>query len=219
MEAFPVEHVRRLQRSRVVAGFSVDRVENAVPIARALLSGGLDTIELTLRTRAALEAVRAIHEEVPEMFLGVGTLLSPEQADQVKAAGADFGVAPGLSPRVIEAAREVELPFAPGVCTPTDLEGAIEQGCRLVKFFPAEASGGLAYLRSMAAPYKHLGLRYFPLGGIQTRNMTDYLREEIVAAVGGSWIVQKALVDAGDWTGIKERAAEVSRILGHSADN
>jgi 2-dehydro-3-deoxyphosphogluconate aldolase/(4S)-4-hydroxy-2-oxoglutarate aldolase len=218
MDAFPETRLQRLQRARVVAGFSVDRAEDAVPIVKALLAGGLDTIELTLRTDSAIDAVRAIHEEVPEIFLGVGTLLTPGQVAAVKSAGADFGVSPGMNPRVIGAAREAALPFAPGICTPTDLEAAIEQGCRLVKFFPAEASGGLAFLKSMAAPYKHLGIRFFPLGGLNSGNMMDYLGEDIVAAIGGSWIVRKELVDAGDWTAIRDRASAVSRILQNSTN-
>ena len=122
MEAFPDEHLQRLQRSHGVAGFSVDRVEDTVPVARALQSGELDAIELTLRTRAAIEAERAIHEAVPGIFLGVGTILSLEQAGGAKAAGANFGVAPGLNSRVLEAARKVELLFAAGICRTTDME-------------------------------------------------------------------------------------------------
>jgi 2-dehydro-3-deoxyphosphogluconate aldolase / (4S)-4-hydroxy-2-oxoglutarate aldolase len=114
---------------------------------------------------------------------------------------------------VIRAAQEAGLPFAPGICTPSDLEAAIELGCRFVKFFPAEASGGVTYLRSMAAPYRHLGIRYFPLGGLNAENMVDYLEEENVPTIGGSWIVQKDLVMTGDWDGIAARAAEVRSML------
>jgi 2-dehydro-3-deoxyphosphogluconate aldolase/(4S)-4-hydroxy-2-oxoglutarate aldolase len=217
MDMFPEELLQRLQAARVVAGFAVERAEDAVPIARELLAGGIDTIELTLRTDAGNEAVRAIHEAVPECFLGVGTILRPDQAIAVKEAGAHFGVAPGMNPRVIQAAQVTGLPFAPGICTPTDLEAAIELGCRVVKFFPAASSGGIPFLKSMAAPYKHLGIRYFPLGGVNADNMMDYLREDIICAVGGSWIVKDDLVKAGDWDGITERAAEVVRTLSSSA--
>ena len=176
---------------------------------RALLAGGIDAIELTLRTPAGMEALKAICAEVPEMLVGVGTILTPETVRDVKNAGADFGVAPGMNPRVIRAAAEVGLPFGPGIATPSELEAAIELGCRFVKFFPAEASGGVAYLKSMSAPYKHLGIRYFPLGGLNAGNMKDYLKEPDVPTIGGSWIVKKALVDAGDWAGITARAAAV----------
>jgi 2-dehydro-3-deoxyphosphogluconate aldolase/(4S)-4-hydroxy-2-oxoglutarate aldolase len=218
MDAFPDQLLQRLQKSRVVAGFSVENAEDAVPVAEALLAGGIDTIELTLRTDAGIEAVRLVHEFVPGIIAGVGTILRPDQAIAVKEAGADFGVSPGMNPRVIQAAQVAGLPFAPGIVTPTDLEAAIELGCRLVKFFPAESSGGLPYLKSMAAPYKHLGIRYFPLGGINTGNMMDYLKEDIIAAVGGSWIVKKELVDSADWAGITERAAEVRQILENSTN-
>ena len=118
-----------------------------------------------------------------------------------------------MNPRVVRAAQEAGLPFAPGICTPSDLEAAIELGCRFVKFFPAAASGGLTFLQSMAVPYKHLGIRYFPLGGVNADNMKEYLAEEIVSAVGGSWIVKKDLVDKEDWEGITARAAEVTEAL------
>lgn len=206
---FPDSILERLEKSGVVAGFSLDQVEHAVPLARALLAGGIDAIELTLRTSVGMDAVKAICSEVPEMLVGVGTILTPETAREVKEAGADFGVSPGLNPEVVRAAQEAGLPFAPGICTPSDVEAAITLGCRFVKFFPAEASGGLKYLQSMAAPYKHLGIRYFPLGGLNADNMNDYLADDIVPAVGGSWIVKKDLVMKEDWDGITASAAEV----------
>ena len=209
MNTFPDSILERLEKGGVVAGFSVDEVKHAVPLARALLAGGIDAIELTLRTQAAMESVKAICAEVPEMLVGVGTILTPETARKVKEAGADFGVSPGLNPEVVRAAQDAGLPFAPGICTPSDVEAAIALGCRFVKFFPAEASGGLKYLQSMAAPYKHLGIRYFPLGGVNADNMNDYLADDIVPTVGGSWVVKKDLVMKEDWDGITACAAEV----------
>ncbi|MDQ8180303.1 bifunctional 4-hydroxy-2-oxoglutarate aldolase/2-dehydro-3-deoxy-phosphogluconate aldolase [Pelagicoccus sp. SDUM812005] len=213
MKPFPDALLDRLARSRVVAGFTIENASHAVPLCRALLAGGIDTIELTLRSSAAMGAVRRIAEEVPEICLGVGTILTPEQVLEVKEAGAAFGVAPGLNSRVVKTAAEAGLPFAPGVCTPSELEGAIALGCRFVKFFPAEASGGLKYLRSMAAPYQHLGIQYFPLGGLNAVNMLDYLREQNVPTIGGSWIVQSDLVANGDWAAFTQRAAEVVKTL------
>ncbi|MEP4079541.1 bifunctional 4-hydroxy-2-oxoglutarate aldolase/2-dehydro-3-deoxy-phosphogluconate aldolase [Haloferula sp.] len=210
---FPQELVERLARTGIVAGFSINQVEHAVPLAKALLAGGIEVIELTLRTPQGMDAVRAISSGVPEMIIGVGTILSPDQAHEVKAAGADFGVAPGLNPRVIQAAKEAGLPFAPGIATPSDLEAAIELGCRFVKFFPADSLGGIPYLRSMGAPYKHLDLGYFPLGGVNAGNMKDYLAEPNVPTVGGSWIVQNDLVTQEDWAGITARATEVTKAL------
>lgn len=210
---FPEELISKLEQSGVVAGFSIETPAHAVPVAQALLAGGINAIELTFRTPAALDALKAIAKGVPDMLIGVGTILTPEQVQQVKEAGAHFAVSPGMNPRVIQTAAEAGVPFAPGICTPSDLEAAIELGCRFVKFFPAEASGGLTYLQSMAAPYKHLGINYFPLGGIHAGNMVDYLKEDIVPAVGGSWIVKKDLIDREDWEGITARAIEVTTKL------
>ena len=213
--AFPEALVDHLAATRVVAGFSVEKVEQAVPLAKALMAGGLDVTELTLRTPAAMDAIKAIRAALPDVVLGVGTILTPEQAIDVKEAGADFGVAPGMNPVVVETAAEVGLPFAPGIATPSELEAAIELGCRFVKLFPAGALGGISYLRSMAAPYKHLGIQYLPLGGVNADNMLDYLNEPNVPAVGGSWIVKQALVDAEDWEGITAHAREVREAAGY----
>ena len=213
MSAFPEELLSHLEKRGVVAGFSVEKIEHAVPLAKALLAGGIDVIELTLRTPIGLDAVKLIANEVPEMVVGVGTILTPETAVAVKKAGAHFGVAPGMNPRVVKAAREAGLPFAPGIFTPSDLEAAIELGCRFVKFFPAEAAGGVTYLKSMAAPYNHLGIRYFPLGGVNSENMLDYLAEDNVPTVGGTWIVAKNLVQNEDWAGITAAAQKVVNTL------
>ncbi|MDF7825376.1 bifunctional 4-hydroxy-2-oxoglutarate aldolase/2-dehydro-3-deoxy-phosphogluconate aldolase [Pontiellaceae bacterium B12227] len=212
---FPVEMIQTLEKSGIVAGFSIENPEHALHVAKALLAGGINAIELTFRTPAALEALKAISDGVPDMLIGVGTILTPEQVVQVKEAGAHFAVSPGMNPRVIKAAGEAGVPFAPGICTPSDLEAAIELGCRFVKFFPAEASGGLTFLKSMAAPYKHLGIKYFPLGGINADNMLAYLKEDIVPAVGGSWIVKKELIDTENWATITARAADVAKKLNY----
>lgn len=217
--AFPKKLIGRLEATRLVAGFSVEKVEHAVPLAKALMAGGLNVTELTLRTPVAMDAIRAIRAEVPDVVLGVGTILTPEQAVEVKEAGADFGVAPGVNPRVVTAAAGAGLPFAPGIATPSELEAAIELGCRFVKLFPAGALGGISYLRSMAAPYKHLGIQYLPLGGVNADNMHEYLNEPNVTAVGGSWIVKQSLVDAEDWEGLTAHAAELIEALGRNEQN
>jgi 2-dehydro-3-deoxyphosphogluconate aldolase/(4S)-4-hydroxy-2-oxoglutarate aldolase len=203
----PESVVNRLSACGVVAVLVVDDANDAVPLARALLDGGIDAMELTLRTPAALEALAAIKAHVPEMLAGIGTILRPDQVRQVCDAGAAFGVAPGLNPRVVEAARKISLPFAPGIATPSDLERALEMGCRDVKFFPAEPLGGLKYLKSLAAPYAHLGVRFVPLGGLTLENMGSYLADPLVLAVGGSWLAPRDLIQAGDWGAIRDRAA------------
>ena len=210
---FPNELLIQLRNSRVVAGFSIENVEDAIPIAKALLAGGIDVIELTLRSDCALAAAERIAEVVPEISLGVGTILTPEQVVQVKKAGAHFGVSPGMNPNVIRKAEEIGLPFAPGIATPSELEAAIALGCRFVKFFPAEASGGRNYLKSISAPYKHLGVQYFPLGGLNAENMNHYLDLDDVIVIGGSWIVDSSFVIAKDWSGLAKRANAVRNVV------
>jgi len=177
----------------------LDDVDAAAPLAEALLAGGLDVMEITLRTGAALAAIRRIATAYPEMLLGAGTLLDPSQVEQARDAGAVFGLAPGLNPRVVQAAANCGMLFAPGVMTPSEVEQAWAIGCKLLKFFPAEPAGGVAMLKALAGPYAHLGLRFIPTGGIHTGNLADYLKVPLVAAIGGSWMVDKALVAAGRW--------------------
>lgn len=191
----------------------IDHAEHAVPLARALLAGGVKGIELTLRTEAALECVRRIRTEVPEITVGVGTILTPAQANDAKEAGASFGVAPGMNPRVVAEARNISLPFAPGVCTPTDIELAVEAGCRLLKFFPSEPSGGIPYLRTIAAPFMHLGVEFIPLGGVNAANAATYLKEPSVLALGGSWLAPKELIAQSNWQAITALAAEINGIV------
>jgi 2-dehydro-3-deoxyphosphogluconate aldolase/(4S)-4-hydroxy-2-oxoglutarate aldolase len=191
----------------------VDRVEDAVPLAEALYAGGVGVMELTLRTPAALDALKAIRAGVPDMIAGVGTILTPDQVLQARDCGAAFGVAPGMNPRVLTAAAEAGLSFAPGVLTPTDIEHALEFGCRLMKFFPCEVSGGLAYLKNIAAPYAHLGVRYIPLGGLNEKNMATYLSDPLVGALGGSWLAPRELIQQGDWSAITARAQAATQII------
>lgn len=209
----PRELSERIGRCGVVAVLVVDEAKHAVPLARALVAGGIDVMELTLRTPAALDALRAVAAEVPEMLPGIGTILTPEQVREVAKAKGAFGVAPGLNRRVVEEAQRVGLPFAPGVATASDLEAALELGCPDVKFFPAEAAGGMAYLKSMAGPYAHLGVRFIPLGGLKAENCGAYLEASNVLAVGGSWLAPRADVQSENWQTITDRAAEARAIV------
>jgi len=211
--AFDSQLAGKVQTSGIVAVLIIDQVEDAVPLARALLDGGISSMELTLRTPAAMDALKAVLREVPEMLAGVGTVLTPAQVTEVKEAGAAFAVSPGTNPRVLAAAREAGLSFAPGIATPTDIETALEFGCRLLKFFPAESSGGLRFLQSAAAPYAHFDLRYIPLGGINAQNLASYAGDPLVAAVGGSWLAPKEKIAARDWQGITAVAAEAVEII------
>ena len=217
MSGFPERVLQQLRLSRIVAVFSVEDAGDAVPIVQALSEGGVASIELTLRTPAAMDAVRAIRAELPDVNLGVGTILTIEQVAEVKECGAAFGVSPGLNPSVVKYAREVGLPFAPGIATPSELESAIELGCRLVKFFPAEPMGGVKFLKSMSAPYKHLQIEYIPHGGVNVNNMQDYFDLPNVLAIGGSFLVDQQMVKQRNWSGIKENAEKIVQMIGNGA--
>jgi 2-dehydro-3-deoxyphosphogluconate aldolase/(4S)-4-hydroxy-2-oxoglutarate aldolase len=211
--AFDPNLAQRIETCGIIAVLVIDRVEDAVPLAKALLAGGVDVMELTLRTPAALDALKAIRADVPDMLAGVGTILTTDQVKQVVEAKAAFGVAPGVNPRILAAAREAGLSFAPGILTPSDIEVSLEHGCKILKFFPAEPSGGLAYLKAMAAPYAHLGLKFVPLGGLNAKNMASYLSDAQVAALGGSWLAPRDLIKAGEWEKITALAADAVQII------
>ncbi|MEQ8208455.1 MAG: bifunctional 4-hydroxy-2-oxoglutarate aldolase/2-dehydro-3-deoxy-phosphogluconate aldolase [Lacipirellulaceae bacterium] len=204
----------QVKEAGVLAVLMIDRVEDAVPLAETLLAGGIRAMELTLRTDAALPALEAIRKATPDMIVGVGTVLTEEQVKEASDRGAAFLVSPGMNPKTLAAAAKVGVPFAPGIATPTDIEAALEFDCKTLKFFPAELLGGLPYLRSIAAPYAHLGLEYVPLGGVKQSNLAEYLAEPLISAVGGSWLAPKDLVKAGEWKqieGIAATAAETVR--------
>lgn len=203
---------QKVRDSGIIAVIAIEDAADAVPMAKALQRGGITAIELTLRTPAALDSIRAIRAEVPEILLGAGTILTPEQVDAALEAGAQFGVAPGLNSRVIEYADKVGLPFAPGVMTPSDIERAIELGCKTMKLFPSESIGGMKTLSTMAAPYKHLGIGFIPLGGLNEANMGSYLSSPLVAAIGGSWLAKTDRIAAKDWDGIEANAAAAVKI-------
>lgn len=210
---FPADMLQCLEGSGVVAVLIIDDAAHAVPLAKALLAGGVRAMELTLRTDAAIDGLRQIRAEVPDMLAGIGTVLHPDQIDEVVDAGGQFAVSPGLNPDVVIRAKEQSLPFAPGVMTPTDVEQAIELGCRELKFFPAVPSGGLAMLNSLRAPYAHLGIRFLPLGGVHADNMTDWLQNPGVFAVGGSWLAPKDAIAGGQWDRIQSIAADAQAAV------
>jgi 2-dehydro-3-deoxyphosphogluconate aldolase/(4S)-4-hydroxy-2-oxoglutarate aldolase len=211
--AFPDSLLDRIRSRGVIAVVTVHDVRRAVALARALDAGGVDVLELTLRTTTALDCLRAIREQVPEMLVGAGTVLSQAQVHQAVVAGAHFGVAPGTNPDVIRAAGDAGLPFAPGVMTPTDIDQATQCGCRLLKFFPAEPSGGLAMLASLKPPFAHLGLSYIPLGGVTAENCSRWLADPDVPAVGGSWLAPAPLIDAGRWEDITALASQARKTI------
>ena len=204
---------QQLAASRAIATVTVQNIEDAKPLADALLAGGINTVEITMRTPAALEVMKIIADNYSGMLVMAGTVITPTQVRQVQDAGATCAVAPGMNSRVLQAAIEAQLPFAPGVATPSEVEQALEFDCDILKFFPAEPMGGLKYLKSMQAPYAHLDLQFIPLGGLTAENAEDYLQEDIILAVGGSWIASESAINSSDWVGITQRANAVMQQL------
>ena len=207
--------LEKIRKTGVIAVLVIDDEKDAVPLAEALLAGGVDIMELTLRTPAALGALKRVKAEVPEMMCGAGTVLTVDQVEQVAEAGAAFAVAPGMNSKIVAKAKEIGLPFAPGICTPSDIEAALELGCRLMKFFPAESMGGLKHLKNIAAPYSHLGLQFIPLGGLNQDNMAAYLASSDVIGIGGSWIAKRESIKAHDWATITASAKAATDAVGN----
>lgn len=197
---------------RVIPVAVIDDAESAVPLAGALLSGGLDVIEIALRTPASEEAVDRIVRAFPDMLVGAGTLLHPTQVERARDLGAKFGAAPGHNSAVVASARAIGLPFMPGVMTPSEVEAAAADGCGILKFFPASIAGGLPMLRALAGPYAQTGVKLVVFGGVTPANMTEFLRLSIVGAVGGSWIVDPSLITGHAWSEITRRAREAVAI-------
>lgn len=203
----------RIAREGVVPVLAIDRAESALPLADALLEGGLAVAEVTFRTAAAAEVIATLRKQRPSLLVGAGTILTPEQVRQAVDAGAQFGIAPGTSPKVIEEAQRLALPFAPGVMTPSDIAAALEWGVRVLKFFPAGAAGGIPMLKSISAPYAHLGLKFMPTGGVSPENLKQYLEVSTVIAAGGTWIATRDDVAEGRWEAIRERCRAACTLV------
>jgi 2-dehydro-3-deoxyphosphogluconate aldolase/(4S)-4-hydroxy-2-oxoglutarate aldolase len=199
-----------LRLQPVVPVIIIEDAKSAVPLARALVAGGLKAIEITLRTPAALEAIRLVANEVEGAVAGAGTVLDGKQWDQAVAAGSKFIVSPGAGPKVLDAADASDIPLLPGTATATEVMTVRDRGYSVMKFFPAEQAGGASYLGALASPLG--GILFCPTGGISLKNARDYLALPNVVCVGGSWVAPKAMVAEGDWDGIARLAAEASRL-------
>jgi 2-dehydro-3-deoxyphosphogluconate aldolase / (4S)-4-hydroxy-2-oxoglutarate aldolase len=184
----------------VIPVLTIERVEHAVPLARALVAGGVRTLEVTLRTDAAVAAAKAIIAEVPEAIVGIGTILNAADLDRARALGAKFGISPGATPELLKVAAAGDLPFAPGIATASELMQALAHGFDLVKFFPAEQAGGIRALRALAGPFPNV--RFCPTGGVGAANAAAWLAESNVLCVGGSWLCPAADIRSGNWAGI-----------------
>lgn len=193
-----------LRAAPVIPVITIEREDDGVPLARALVAGGLRALEITLRTLAAPAAARTIGEAVPEAIVGVGTVLTPQDLETSRRLGARFAVSPGATPELLDAAASGDLPFIPGVQTASELMSALARGFEVVKFFPAVPAGGTAALKALAGPFPQV--RFCPTGGIGEESFLDWLRLPNVASVGGSWLAPAADIRAGDWAAITARA-------------
>ncbi|WP_308417582.1 bifunctional 4-hydroxy-2-oxoglutarate aldolase/2-dehydro-3-deoxy-phosphogluconate aldolase [Chitinimonas taiwanensis] len=204
-------NIRDIMRaSPVMPVIVIDRVEDAVPLAQALVAGGIRVLEVTLRTAAALESIQAIAAAVPDAIVGVGTVTKPEQFAQVKAAGARFAVTPGLTDELAEAAKAAGIPLLPGVMTPSEVIAALAHGFDAMKLFPAEQAGGLGMLKALGGPFANV--LFCPTGGVTLESAPRFLALPNVACVGGSWLVPKDKVAAGEWHVVTQLAREAAAL-------
>lgn len=205
--------VKKISRIGILPVLKLDREEDAVPVGEALLRGGLACVEVTFRTDAARGAIEKLAKECPDMLVGAGTVLTTGQVDEAVAAGARFIVTPGLNPMIVRYCQAKDIPIIPGINNPTGIEQAMVMGLDVVKFFPAQQSGGIEMIKAMGAPY--INIAFLPTGGINYDNMNDYLNNKKVVAVGGSWVVNEKMINAGDFDGIARVTREaVDHMLG-----
>lgn len=198
---------------KVVPVIAIDDVDKALPLADVLIESGLPIAEITFRTAAAEKVIEILKKERPQLFIGAGTILNIEDLRKAKNCGAEFGVAPGFNPVIVQEALKLKFPFSPGIMTPSDIEGALTLGIHVLKYFPAEAAGGLKYLNSIYGPYAHTGVRFMPSGGINKNNAADYISSKAVLAIGGTWIATRTDISTGNWKSIKSNCREILSIL------
>ena len=201
-----------LKKLKVIPVITIEKVDDALYLADALIEGGLPVAEITFRTSAAAEAIKLLRNKRPELLIGAGTILTIENLKKAIDCGAAFGVAPGLNTKVVEEAVKREFLFSPGVMTPTDVETALSLGVNLLKFFPAEAAGGIKMLKSLTAPYGHTGVKFMPTGGINMSNINSYLQIKEVIVVGGTWVATKEDISDGKWEKIKKNCLEIAAL-------
>jgi 2-dehydro-3-deoxyphosphogluconate aldolase/(4S)-4-hydroxy-2-oxoglutarate aldolase len=207
----------RISEIGIIPVISLPRLDQVLPLAEALLKGGLPCAEITFRTAAAAEAIAEIRARFPEMLVGAGTVLSTEQAERALDVGAQFLVSPGTNPSVVDYAHAHDAVIFPGVCTPTEIEQALAHGCEVLKFFPAEQIGGIKLLKALMAPYRQV--RFIPTGGIEPANLKDYLNLSAVVACGGSWMVKPELIAAGNFAEIERLTSEAVALAQKSHED
>jgi len=208
------ELIAKMESSGVVPVIAIDSAELALPMADALVKGGLPVAEITFRTAAAADVITLLKKERPNLFLGAGTITSVEQLVRAAECGAVFGVSPGFNLEVVKKSIEINFPLFPGVLTPSEIEQGLSLGLKVMKYFPAEASGGIPMLKAVSAPYNHLGVKFIPTGGINVSNASAYLESPVVLAVGGSWVARRADIAEGNWDTIEANARAVVEMVG-----
>ncbi|GLO62671.1 ketohydroxyglutarate aldolase [Vibrio sp. MACH09] len=201
----------KLKELKVIPVIAIDRAEDIIPLGKALAENGLPAAEITFRSNAAVAAIRLLSESQPDMLIGAGTVLNREQALAAKEAGATFVVSPGFNPNTVKACQEIGIEIIPGINNPSGVEAALEMGLTTVKFFPAEASGGIAMVKSLLAPYTDIQI--MPTGGINANNINDYLAIPRVIACGGTWMVDKKLINEGNWDEIGRLTREAANLV------
>ena len=205
--------ISNLKKEGVLAVVTINDIEKTNYLCEALINGGISMIELTLRTDNAFKIINHISKNYSEIIVGAGTILSKAQLEKAIESGASFGVAPGIDPYVIEESKKLNFTFAPGICTPSEIQLALNYELNLLKFFPAEFSGGLDYLKSISAPFIQNDLKFIPLGGININSAKKYLHSTLVVAIGGSWIANNSLIEERNWKEIEKRANEMHKLV------
>ncbi|MCR5210920.1 MAG: bifunctional 4-hydroxy-2-oxoglutarate aldolase/2-dehydro-3-deoxy-phosphogluconate aldolase [Lachnospiraceae bacterium] len=201
----------RFYKIGVIPVIALDDAKDASPMGDALMKGGLPAAEVTFRTAAAVDTIKILKKEFPDMLVGAGTVLTTEQADRAIDAGAEFIVAPGLNPKVVKHVLDKGYHMSPGIATATEIEAALDLGLTFVKFFPAEANGGLPMIKALAGPYTNV--KYMPTGGVNAKNLADYLSYDKIVCCGGTWVVKKDLVSEGKFSEIEKMAKEAADIV------
>jgi 2-dehydro-3-deoxyphosphogluconate aldolase/(4S)-4-hydroxy-2-oxoglutarate aldolase len=203
--------INTLKQFKVIPVIQINKVEHAIPLAKVLVENGLPVAEVTFRTEAAADSIRAMRDAYPEMCIGAGTVLTPEQIDLAKEAGSEFIVAPGLNPNTVKRCQEIGMPIVPGVNNPSQVEQALELGLNFLKFFPAEASGGINMVKSLLAPYVDVSL--MPTGGIGKHNVNGYLAVDRVVCCGGTWMVSPQMIENEQWDEIAVLVREAVELV------
>lgn len=212
--------INAFQKIRIIPVLALETVSSGLKMCELLVQNGLPAAEITFRTAAAEETIRLAAKEFPKLLLGAGTVLTRDTLSRAVDAGARFAVAPGFNPTVVKAAIERDFPFVPGVATPSEIEQAFELGCRLLKFFPAEANGGVKMIQNYLGPYRHLGIRFMPTGGVKPENLESYLSVPEISCVGGTWLAKASQIReaeaSGDWTAVAKGIADAAALAAKS---